>query len=232
MSITEPGALRMPNGIECALTVGEGEEATIGRGALRSARARVLAGPVWDPRPAVNVALEATPGQDLDVGSLLGSGPGLTPWGDDVLVGFVAGRVLFHGDTSTGRDIYQRSIGHTTSLSVALLFHAALGELPEAAHELLAGGDVDPLLSFGHSSGRAILLGLALAGTGRPRTSTHRPRVVPVEGIAGVRATIVRVFATPSGRADAGAGQPAHRAPGPGGSGAIAPVGAAAAMRV
>jgi len=44
------------------------------------------------------------------------------------------------------------------------LRHAALGEVPEPVHILLATGDARPLLSFGHSSGTAWLRGLVSAG--------------------------------------------------------------------
>lgn len=199
MSITEPGSPRMPNGIECPLTLIEGDSVMIGGGVLGTARTRVLPGPVWVSKPTLNVALEASTRLDPDVAALLGAGPGLTPAGDDVLVGYTSGRVLFHGDATTARNVHSRAVGHTTLLSVTLLFHATLGELPEPAHDLLEAGDVQPLLSFGHSSGRPILLGLALACSKKRKPMASPLWVIPIEGVGDVPRTTVRVFpAAPS----------------------------------
>lgn len=194
VSLTPPGSSRMPNGIECPLVLGRGQEAVIGDGALRADNARVLTGPVWDSRPTVGVLLEASPLQHFDVDALIGAGPGLTPQGDDVLIGFVAGRVLFHDDVMTARRILLASTGKTTALSETLLLHAARGELPEQAHDLLATGVADRLLSFGHSSGKAILLGLALACRRSPRSSTRPAEEIPLDGAEGIPSTVVRIY--------------------------------------
>lgn len=194
VSLTPPGSPRMPNGIECPLVLGTGQEAVIGDGALRTDNARVLTGPVWDSRPTVGVLLEALPLQHVDVDVLIGAGPGLTPEGDDVLIGFVAGRVLFHHDVMTARGILLASAGKTTALSETLLLHAARGELPEQAHDLLATGVADRLLSFGHSSGKAILLGLALACRRSPRSSTRPAEEIPLDGAEGIQSTVVRIY--------------------------------------
>ena len=111
VSLTPPGSPRMPNGIECSLVLYRGEEAAIGDRALRASNARVLTGPIWDARPTIGVLLEASPLQHFDVDALIGAGPGLTPEGDDVLIGFVAGRVLFHDDVMTARRILLASAG-------------------------------------------------------------------------------------------------------------------------
>ena len=60
-------------------------------------------------------------------------------------------------------EIALRAAARTTRLSATLLRHAALGELPEPAHALLANGDARPLAAFGHSSGLCLRLGLMLA---------------------------------------------------------------------
>lgn len=193
VSLTPPGSPRMPNGIECSLVLYRGEEAAIGDGALRASNARVLTGPIWDARPTIGVLLEASPLQHFDVDALIGAGPGLTPEGDDVLIGFVAGRVLFHDDVMTARRILLASAGKTTALSETLLLHAARGELPEQAHDLLATGVADRLLSFGHSSGKAILLGLALACRRSPRSSTPAEEI-PLDGVEGIQSTVVRMY--------------------------------------
>jgi len=104
------------------------------------------------------------PGPAPLVRALAGMGPGLTPSGDDVLAGYVAGLVLLHGMRKKATRIAEEAAARTTSLSATLLRHAALGEVPEPVHILLATGDVRPLLSFGHSSGPAWLRGLVSAG--------------------------------------------------------------------
>jgi hypothetical protein len=92
--VTEPGAWRMPNGIESEFVVPPGERATIGNGALRIGRATLAACRLWNPRPRrlFMPCLAAPAG--LPLARLAGLGPGLTPLGDDILLGYVAGGVL------------------------------------------------------------------------------------------------------------------------------------------
>jgi hypothetical protein len=94
---------------------------------------------------------------------LAGRGPGLTPAGDDLLAGYAAGLVLWHRRHEEAQAIADAAAPLTTLLSGTLLRHAARGELPEAAHALLERGDPEPLRRFGRSSGRVLMLGLALA---------------------------------------------------------------------
>ena len=107
---------------------------------------------------------------------LLGSGPGLTPSGDDVLAGFLAGAAAFGLDASALREATAAlAPARTTALSAALLWHAARGEcideLAAVAAALTsqrwgrqpAGHAVRRLLSVGHNSGPALALGLVIA---------------------------------------------------------------------
>ena len=113
---------------------------------------------------------------------LLGSGPGLTPSGDDVLAGFLVGTDAFGVEAAALRQaIAVLAPARTTALSAALLWHAARGEcideLAAVAAVLTsqpsrrsglrradrAGGAVSRLLSVGHSSGAALALGLVTA---------------------------------------------------------------------
>jgi hypothetical protein len=159
IAVTAPGAPRMPNGIEGELPLSPGDMVLVGEGALRSASATLAAGPTWDPRPTPRVSLRLASTLALDVDRLVGWGPGLTPLGDDILAGRLAARAL------RGREAdVPQPPGATTALSRTLLRRAALGELPEPAHRLLEEGDPEPLLHFGASSGRGILLGLACDG--------------------------------------------------------------------
>jgi hypothetical protein len=121
---------------------------------------------------------------------LLGSGPGLTPSGDDVLAGFLAGAAAFGiGAAALREAVAVLAPARTTALSAALLWHAARGE---CIHELAglaavltgqgcsqpgeAGRAVSRLVSVGHTSGAALALGLvsaaecALAETGLAET--------------------------------------------------------------
>jgi Protein of unknown function (DUF2877) len=103
---------------------------------------------------------------------LLGRGPGLTPAGDDVLAGFLAGANAFGIDVTVLRHAVARlAPAATTALSAGLLWHAARGEcIDEAAH--LAGAltgrgapvaALSRLLAVGHTSGPALAWGLVLA---------------------------------------------------------------------
>jgi uncharacterized protein DUF2877 len=161
VAVTPPGALRMPNGIEASMTLIEGQRAAIGAGQFRVNRTTVTAGPIWDARPLSLYTLWLEPQQALSVTSLVGRGPGLTPLGDDILMGYLAGRALAGEDVAA---VAEDAARRTTALSATLLRLAARGYLPEAAHRLLETGDVEPLLRFGATSGRGIAVGLALAG--------------------------------------------------------------------
>ncbi len=162
-----------------------------GLGAVPPARlagaVRWLTGRVADPldadgRAAVADLVQALAGggrPDHAVARLLGRGPGLTPTGDDVLAGALvslhalrarAAAPLAAAVTSAAPDA-------TTTVSVALLRHAARGEcVPQLADLLdaVAGGGPDPaagalpraagaLLAVGHCSGAGLLHGVLVA---------------------------------------------------------------------
>jgi hypothetical protein len=108
---------------------------------------------------------------------LLGSGPGLTPSGDDVLAGFLVAATAFGLDIAALRQVIAvLAPVRTTALSAALLWHAARGECIDelaAVAALLTGrrqagpeefeGAVSRLLSVGRTSGTALALGLVIA---------------------------------------------------------------------
>jgi hypothetical protein len=104
---------------------------------------------------------------------LIGLGPGLTPAGDDVMAGTIAGLVLL-GHPSAERfaaAVYSLAVGRTTELSRALLRHAACGrvsgEYAAVLHGLVGERPLAPavagLLATGSTSGRAMALGLCTA---------------------------------------------------------------------
>jgi hypothetical protein len=191
VTLTPPGGPRMPNGIECTITAAAGEELLIGDGALTKDGTVVTPGPVWDAVPRVQATLDANGARLLDPNSLLGRGIGLTPQGDDVLVGYVAGSALFRHEWTDLRTFLTAEM--TTSLSSTLLFHACLGELPQPAHALLGSGDPDPLLAFGHSSGQGILLGLALSCPHRVHGDPPS-RVLVLHDVAGLPEAVIRIY--------------------------------------
>lgn len=163
VALTRPGGPRMPNGIETEAHVARGARCSIGGGRLDAGDTVVLAGPGWDPVPRPRVILRTDSVLVPDPLVFGGRGDGLTPAGDDLLAGYAAGLVLFHGRRAEAFAIADVAARRTTALSATLLRHAGRGELPEPAHALLEDGDPGPLLRFGHTSGRAVLFGLALA---------------------------------------------------------------------
>src|SRR5215203_2969344 len=115
---------------------------------------------------------------------LVGLGPGLTPAGDDVMAGTIAGLVLL-GHPSAERfaaGVYALAAGRTTELSRALLRHAACGrvraEYAAVFYGLVGERPLAPavagLLETGATSGRALALGLSTAIDLVERTT--RPR--------------------------------------------------------
>ncbi len=106
----------------------------------------------------------------LDLNSMLGRGPGLTPSGDDVLAGYLLGCRAF-GAVPTAVEVYaELTTERTTALSAALLRHAIAGRcLPEVAAVVAALGSGDlvapvaALLRVGHTSGAALGHGLLRA---------------------------------------------------------------------
>jgi hypothetical protein len=164
LALTPPGAGRMPNGLETDLLVPTGEPVAVEAGALHSPGGTVVVGPLWDPHPRPRFVVTLSPRPKLRLDELPGRGPGLTPLGDDILIGYLAAAALA-GAGGTALALAARYGRRTTALSRTLLRLAARGCLPEPAHDLLVDGNPGPLLRFGASSGRGIALGLALFGS-------------------------------------------------------------------
>lgn len=115
--------------------------------------------------------------QDVAGGArkLAGLGPGLTPSGDDVLVGALVALTVWPPSNLAGfrQAIVDAVPGHTTRISTAYLEAAARGEASEAWHRLLAvlpqtdRGEVVAaarrLMAFGETSGADMLSGFLLA---------------------------------------------------------------------
>jgi hypothetical protein len=162
----------MQNGVETEFLVANGERVFVGDGTLRTANGAVTLGPIWDPRPHPRIDLSLRPQAQLDVARLAGRGPGLTPLGDDILVGYLAAAALAGDCEAALAAIAVCTCRTTTSLSRTLLRLAVRGALPEAAHHLLRDGDPKPLLAFGATSGKGLAFGLALFGVGAAEEGT------------------------------------------------------------
>lgn len=115
-----------------------------------------------------NQALIRNENIEAAVMQLVGLGGGLTPAGDDYLVGVMAALRL-RGDLDYLSEIIQTALPRTTSLSGAFLAAAAWGEFMEPWHNLaqaLSNSDdaafqraVNRISQFGASSGRDALAG-------------------------------------------------------------------------
>jgi len=160
LALTPPGAPRMPNGIETTASVTAGDLVRIGGGRLTLPDAEIWSGPAWNPRPELRRKIRVEPRWMPSLAELVGRGEGLTPLGDDITIGYLAGLAL-SGRSARARA--RRLARHTTALAGTLIVLAAEGQLPEPAHALLEDGDIGPLLAFGATSGAGIALGLALA---------------------------------------------------------------------
>lgn len=109
-------------------------------------------------------------GTPIDAAALVGSGAGLTPYGDDVVCGYLAAHRAA-GQATVGLDAeVTRLLPRTTMLSATLLECALRGEvLPEVADLLAAWGTPAAeaaeaaLLRVGSSSGAGLLEGTRLA---------------------------------------------------------------------
>jgi len=159
LALTPPGAPRLPNGIETDVRLVPGDPLVVGDGELHTTTATITTGPRWDARPSPRIGLSVRPNAELDFARLAGWGPGLTPLGDDILVGYLAAAAL----AGSARPSIDGFAAATTALSRTFLSLAVLGELPEPAHRLLEDGEHEPLLRFGSTSGKGIIVGLAAA---------------------------------------------------------------------
>lgn len=186
-----PNGPLFPNGfVPDAKTAGEAS-ATCGAGASGPLASTVVARRWWDP--AVRVApLDGSRVHRFLAGiepielpqapeAGIGWGPGLTPAGDDVVVGMlVAYRALGADDEAEALAVASAD-GDTSPFSRSLLDHAARGEAARPVLELLRalagygdlGNSLIRLTGFGATSGYHLIEGVrrvvaAVPPTGRP----------------------------------------------------------------
>jgi hypothetical protein len=117
--------------------------------------------------------------------ALIGCGPGLTPWGDDFVVGFLAGYQCLAGarDLSRLRGLCDERVGTTSDISRSILLDAIAGRYGMPVYALCGAifkpgpspgvvGQVRALMEIGDSSGEAtcygILCGVAAASGRSP----------------------------------------------------------------
>ncbi len=142
--------------------------------------------PIWDPRPAWHLlqsgsfALPITPPATVEelneplqkllsgiergsrvscqaaVSRLAGLGQGLTPSGDDLLMGILYGLWTWYPEPEWLRLIVETAVPRTTTLSGAFLRAAGDGEATVHWHNLVNGvpGAVEQILTIGHTSGQ------------------------------------------------------------------------------
>jgi hypothetical protein len=117
------------------------------------------------------LTMTGSPGA-IDARALVGRGDGLTPYGDDVLCGWLAvTRAAGIGTPEVDAEV--RSLAATTTLLSATLMDCAMhGEvIPEFAAWLGGRGPVAAVERVGHTSGRGLVEGARLALSGLERVA-------------------------------------------------------------
>jgi hypothetical protein len=124
------------------------------------------------------------------VHGLMGLGPGLTPSGDDFLLGFLAGLTAVQPEPGNqaaaklARCLAQDAPARTTAVAASFLKYATQGQYHQYLVELIdlfRDGDEAPmlnaaqrLLTLGHFSGTDLLLGFAFGGFAALRPGMYR----------------------------------------------------------
>lgn len=112
-------------------------------------------------------ALVAGDGAACQAGArgLAGRGAGLTPAGDDVLVGILHALWVWGWPSAWAIRLATEAAPHTTTLSANLLYAAAEGEASWLWHDVVRGrpGAVAALLAVGHTSGADAWAGFVAA---------------------------------------------------------------------
>jgi len=164
VSITRPGSLRMPNGIECDVKARLREKVAIGGGRLVVGATVVSPGAEWDPVPAFKPTGVLPAGPEPLFSLSATRDHRSVSAGDCVLAGYVAGLVLLHGQRDRAGRVAEHAVARANAMSATMLRHAARGEVPEGVHILLATGESGHLVSNRDSSGPSWLRGLVSAG--------------------------------------------------------------------
>jgi hypothetical protein len=170
LGVLAAGAVRVPCALLTRLPVlPDVAEARLADGVLLLDGVPLTIGRITDPR-VPGLSRDRLGPLRRDVDELLGAGDGLTPYGDDVLCGWLAVyRAASHASAEVDAEVRDR-LHRTTSLSAALLDCAMHGEvIPEfAAYVSALGTDheeraADELRAVGHTSGAGLLEGAGWA---------------------------------------------------------------------
>jgi hypothetical protein len=139
-------------------------EASIRSGALWLGDEELVVGRLVDVAVRALRRGSTGPVEPPDARQLLGRGDGLTPYGDDVLCGWLA-VTRAAGVPTPEVDEEVRALAHTTTLLSATLLDCAMhGEvIAEFAAWLAGTGPVEAVERIGHSSGRGLVEGARLA---------------------------------------------------------------------
>jgi hypothetical protein len=141
-------------------------------------------------RKLCDAACKFDPQVETTVTALIGLGSGLTPSGDDFLVGLLTGLRCTTGDNANHKRflsglerIVNRLSHQTNDISRTYLFHATRGQVSNrlaALAQVIAGGEnsdtllpiAEEAMRVGHSSGMetvtGLLVGLSVWGNGMP----------------------------------------------------------------
>ena len=165
VAITSPGAPRMPNGVECELSVRPRARVAVGAGRVVVDGTAVNVGPEWDCVPASPLRQRPLPAGPEPLVQLVSERPAaFIRDADAVVAGYVAGIALLHGQVERAARIAEAAAARTTPLAATLLRHAAAGEVPEVLHTFFATGDPQDLLHAPGLAGHSWIRGLISAG--------------------------------------------------------------------
>lgn len=181
LGVVDGAAAQVPCALRVASLTGvEAGSASVVDGVLHLDGVPVPIGRIVDvsvPRLPGRSTVDAVgPGPTEWVAALVGAGSGLTPYGDDMLCGWLAMHRAAGVDTATVDAAVLDLLHRTTLLSATLLDCALHGEvLPEFAAWVRAIGTpaeaaaAAALQAVGHTSGRGLITGArrALASLGR-----------------------------------------------------------------
>ncbi|MFC5178355.1 DUF2877 domain-containing protein [Nocardioides taihuensis] len=172
VGVLSRAAVPVPCGLRSRLAEVPDGRAVVAGGVLHLGGVPLPVARLVDVRvPRIDPALVRPGTLDLaDVDRLVGLGPGLTPYGDDVLCGWLA----VHRAAGIATDEVDARVGalagRTTLLSATLLDCAVRGEVVPAFGVWLAALETpreaaaaDAVLAVGASSGAGLLAGAALA---------------------------------------------------------------------
>jgi hypothetical protein len=169
VGVVTPRATAVPCALRTQLPqLGPAERVHVAGGELHLDGVALRVGRIVDVRvPTLTAPGPGRPDLTPDeVGRLVGAGDGLTPFGDDVLCGYLAVHRAAGRDTIEIDAAVRAVVQHTTLLSATLLDCAMHGEvIPEFAAYLSALGTpgeaaaAASLVAVGHTSGQGLMQG-------------------------------------------------------------------------